>query len=238
MSILFKSNNGFTLIEVIAAMSILALASLPIFGSIYTSLNADQASTVLTEESTIAQNIAEGIKSGDITETHIDEYPLNNRIYTIDITENPEDNGISLYDIKVNVLNSNKNPYLLSFYYKPGALLGGSGGGGDEGGGDNGGGDEDNPPDDEGNLPDDEDSLWGIIKRLVEYFLVILFIAAVVIYMTFPWGPITTLRRVIICLNELINENMSITRQNLYTKLHNKYGFNPSRFFKWVWGVH
>jgi prepilin-type N-terminal cleavage/methylation domain len=235
--------RGFTLIEVIVAMAILAVTSIAIFGSIYTSLDTDYSSTIMTEESIIAQNIVEGIKSGDITEAHIDDYPFNGRTYSVDITESGQTNGVSRYDIEVNLRDRNNNPYLLSFYYKPGVLSGGPGGGddgGNPGGGGNNGGNPGNGGNNgggEGDLPDDEDSLWAIIKRIVEYLLVILFIAAVVIYMAFEWGPITTLRRIAICLNELNAENQSITRQTLYDKLHSKYGFNPSRFFKWVWGL-
>ena len=65
----FKSkDSGFTLIEVITSIAVLALISIPVFGSLYSSLNSDGAAEVLTEEATIAQNTAECIKAGDSRE--------------------------------------------------------------------------------------------------------------------------------------------------------------------------
>ncbi len=114
--------NGFSLIEVIVSIAILAMVAIPVFGSLYSSLNADRTSAVLTEESTIAQNIAEGIKSGDITTKRIDGYSLNDRVYKIGIDEIPKDNGISLYNINVKLKDSDRDPYLLAFFYKSDAL--------------------------------------------------------------------------------------------------------------------
>mgnify|MGYP000852364449 FL=1 len=119
----FKSkDSGFTLIEVITSIAVLALISIPVFGSLYSSLNSDGAAEVLTEEATIAQNTAECIKAGDIKAVHLDEHSQGPRVYIVKIQESYINNGISRYNISVSLKKNGNSPYILSFYYKPGAL--------------------------------------------------------------------------------------------------------------------
>jgi len=107
-----KNDKGMTLIEVIVAIAIFAIAAIPLLGIFSNSVISSQDSRIKTKEALIAQSIIENIKAGNIkSNSDLEKFPIPDG-FNIIISE-PLDLGNDLmeYHIKVFKINSKLPSY-------------------------------------------------------------------------------------------------------------------------------
>ncbi|MEG6568143.1 type IV pilus modification PilV family protein [Thermoanaerobacterium thermosaccharolyticum] len=108
-----KNSLGMTLIEVLVAIALFAIAAIPLLGVFHESVITNADSKIRTQEATIAQSIAEDIKAGN---TNVSNWNIPSGYYLI---EDPNKlkvdmgNGVTKYKISISKLQSNAQPFVL-----------------------------------------------------------------------------------------------------------------------------
>ncbi|KAA5807609.1 prepilin-type cleavage/methylation domain-containing protein [Thermoanaerobacterium thermosaccharolyticum] len=108
-----KNSLGMTLIEVLAAIGLFAIAAIPLLGVFHESVITTADSKIRTQEATIAQSIAEDIKAGN---TNVSNWNIPSGYYLIeDPNQSKVDmgNGVTKYKISISKLQSNAQPFVL-----------------------------------------------------------------------------------------------------------------------------
>ncbi|WP_434632322.1 prepilin-type N-terminal cleavage/methylation domain-containing protein [Thermoanaerobacterium thermosaccharolyticum] len=108
-----KNSLGMTLIEVLVAIALFAIAAIPLLGVFHESVITNADSKIRTKEATIAQSIAEDIKAGNI---NVSNWNIPSGYY---LTEDPNQSkvdmgkGVTEYKISISKLQSNAQPFVL-----------------------------------------------------------------------------------------------------------------------------
>lgn len=108
-----KNSFGMTLIEVLVAIALFAIAAIPLLGVFHESVITNADSKIRTQEATIAQSIAEDIKAGN---TNVYNWNIPSGYYLIeDPNQSKVDmgNGVTKYKISISKLQSNAQPFVL-----------------------------------------------------------------------------------------------------------------------------
>ncbi|MBP2073099.1 type IV pilus modification PilV family protein [Thermoanaerobacterium butyriciformans] len=108
-----KNSLGMTLIEVLVAIALFAIAAIPLLGVFHESVITNADSKIRTQEATIAQSIAEDIKAGN---TNVYNWNIPSGYYLIeDPNQSKVDmgNGVTKYKISISKLQSNAQPFVL-----------------------------------------------------------------------------------------------------------------------------
>ncbi|AGB18891.1 type IV pilus modification PilV family protein [Thermoanaerobacterium thermosaccharolyticum] len=108
-----KNSLGMTLIEVLVAIALFAIAAIPLLGVFHESVITNADSKIRTQEATIAQSIAEDIKAGN---TNVSNWNIPSGYYLIeDPNQSKVDmgNGVTKYKISISKLQSNAQPFVL-----------------------------------------------------------------------------------------------------------------------------
>ncbi|MCP2239333.1 type IV pilus modification PilV family protein [Thermoanaerobacterium thermosaccharolyticum] len=113
-----KNSLGMTLIEVLVAIGLFAIAAIPLLGVFHESVITNADSKIRTKEATIAQSIAEDIKAGNIKNNDDLKniiFPEMKEGYFISVPDNPQPigNGLMRYKFQVNYLNNINCKYTL-----------------------------------------------------------------------------------------------------------------------------
>lgn len=112
---LIKNNRGMTLVEVLVAIAIFAVAAIPLIGVFYNSTITNSISKIKTQEAIIAQDVVENIKAKNIVKNEdIQKLPIPSD-YQVVIPVDPVDmgNGLMRYKIQVIKINSKAQPYTI-----------------------------------------------------------------------------------------------------------------------------
>jgi len=108
-----KNSLGMTLIEVLVAIALFAIAAIPLLGVFHESVITNADSKIRTKEATIAQSIAEDIKAGN---TNVSNWNIPSDYYLIeDPNQSKVDmgNGVTEYKISIGKLQSGTDPFVL-----------------------------------------------------------------------------------------------------------------------------
>ncbi|WP_434653996.1 type IV pilus modification PilV family protein [Thermoanaerobacterium thermosaccharolyticum] len=108
-----KNSLGMTLIEVLVAIALFAIAAIPLLGVFREAVISNADSKIRTKEATIAQSIAEDIKAGN---TNVSNWNIPSGYYLIeDPNQSKVDmgNGVTEYKISIGKLQSNAQPFVL-----------------------------------------------------------------------------------------------------------------------------
>lgn len=114
---LIKNNRGMTLVEVLVAIAIFAVAAIPLIGVFYNSTITNSMAKIKTQEATIAQNVVENLKAGSIkTNEDIQKFmqKLIQEGYYLNISRDENNNtNLAKYKIQIAKINSNLPPYTI-----------------------------------------------------------------------------------------------------------------------------
>ncbi|WP_028991946.1 type IV pilus modification PilV family protein [Thermoanaerobacter thermocopriae] len=113
---ILKDNKGMTLVEVLVSIAIFAIMAIPLLGIFSQSAVTSANSKVKTKEATIAQTIAENIKSGIVKDNSdlaqiVDDFEKEGFLTYVERKTSIGD--LSQYQIKVGKIGSNTPMYIL-----------------------------------------------------------------------------------------------------------------------------
>ncbi|MFU0783422.1 MAG: Prepilin-type N-terminal cleavage/methylation domain-containing protein [Thermoanaerobacterium thermosaccharolyticum] len=208
-----KNSLGMTLIEVLVAIALFAIAAIPLLGVFHESVITNADSKIRTQEATIAQSIAEDIKAGN---TNVSNWNIPSGYYLIeDPNQSKVDmgNGVTKYKISISKLQSNAQPFVL-YAVAPSAEITGY-----------------TPP----NIYTDNGNYDDIINRLKDIVTLIIVITWATLFTLFVVLPKLGLGGVITIVNNIIdswNKNIR-TLKDIATNAAKSVNLKIPWWLKW-----